>query len=49
MLCTRFDAKRKSRFEIQGVWGPHETWHVLILIVHLMQLYVVVQQENGVM
>jgi hypothetical protein len=49
MLCTRFDAKRKSRFEIQGVWGPHETWHVLILIVHLMQLYVVVQQENGLM
>lgn len=46
MACTRFDAKHKSFFEIQGVWGPHENWHVIILVVHLLQLKALLSQAS---
>ncbi len=46
MRCTRFDAKHRSYFEIPGVWSPHENWHVMILVVHLLQLRALVAQAR---
>ena len=46
MACTRYDAKHNAIFEIAGVWGPHENWHVLILIVHLLQLKALIDQNS---
>ena len=46
MRCTRFDARHRSYFEIPGVWGPHENWHVMVLVVHALQLRALVAQAR---
>lgn len=44
--CARFDANHRSLLAIPGVWGPHENWHVMILVVHLLQLRALVTQND---
>ena len=46
VMCARFDANHKPFLAIPGVWGPHENWHVMILVVHLLQLRALVAQNS---
>ena len=48
VLCVAVDATRKGPLPLwPGVWSAHENWHVVILILHVMQFYAISRKTHG--
>lgn len=48
VLCVAVDATRKGPLPLwPGVWSAHENWHVVILILHVMQFYAISLKTHG--
>jgi predicted membrane channel-forming protein YqfA (hemolysin III family) len=46
--CVAVDATRKGPLPLwPGVWSAHENWHVVILILHVMQFYAISLKTHG--
>jgi hypothetical protein len=48
VLCVAVDATRRGPLPLwPGVWSAHENWHVVILILHVMQFYAIAEKTHG--
>ena len=48
VLCVAVDATRRGPLPLwPGVWSAHENWHVVILILHVMQFYAISLKTHG--
>ena len=48
VLCVAVDATRRGPLPLwPGVWSAHENWHVVILVLHIMQFYAISAKTHG--
>ena len=48
VTCVAVDATRRGPLPLwPGVWSAHENWHVVILILHVMQFYAIAEKTHG--